>query len=177
MTERVPAAVGVIFAEHVADAPVPDSVHEPLGVNVTVPVGVIAVPAAVSVTVAVHVVACPITTVVGAHETLVVVVLRLTVTVAAALVLPEWDASPLYVPAMLAVPAVDGVNVLVHVAVPVAPATNVHVVKVPVTPVTVKDTVPVGVDTGAVESVTVAVHVEPWLTKTGVVHETVVVVA
>jgi len=63
---------------------------------------------------------------------------------------------------MLAVPAVDGVNVEVHVAVPaVAPAANVHVVNVPVTPLTVKVTDPVGVLTGAVMSVTVAVHVDP----------------
>jgi len=63
---------------------------------------------------------------------------------------------------MLAVPAVDGVNVEVQVAVPaVAPAASVHVVKVPVTPLTAKVTDPVGVMTGAVMSVTVAEHVEP----------------
>ena len=80
---------------------------------------------------------------------------------------------------MLAVPAVDGVKVLVHVAVPaVVPAANVQVVKVPVTPVTVKVTEPVGVLTGVGEtSVTVAVHVEPWLTTTGLVQVTAVVVA
>ena len=78
---------------------------------------------------------------------------------------------------MLAVPALDGVNVLVHVAVPaVVPAAKVHVVNVPVTPVTVKVTDPVGVVTGAVVSVTVAVHVDPWLTKTGLVQVTLVVV-
>ena len=65
----------------------------------------------------------------------------------------------------------------VHVAVPaVVPAANVQVVKVPVTPVTVKVTDPVGVVTGAVVSVTVAVHVDPWLTKTGLVQVTLVVV-
>jgi len=64
---------------------VPANVQVPPGVNVTVPVGVDAVPAAVSVTVAVHDVACPITTVLGVHATVVVVVRRLTVTV----VLPE----------------------------------------------------------------------------------------
>ena len=80
---------------------------------------------------------------------------------------------------MLATPAVDGVKVEVHVAVPaVVPAARVHVVKVPVTPVTVKVTEPVGVRTvPAVEvSVTVAVHVDPWLTTTGLVQETAVLV-
>ena len=79
---------------------------------------------------------------------------------------------------MLAVPAVDGVKVEVHVAVPaVVPAASVHVVNVPVTPLTVKVTEPVGVLTGATEvSVTVAVHVDPWLTTTGLVHDTVVLV-
>jgi|SRR5205807_5280980 len=79
---------------------------------------------------------------------------------------------------MVAVPAVEAVNVLVHVAVPaVVPAANVQVVKVPVTPATVKVTEPVGVLTGAGEvSVTVAVQVDPWLTTTGLVHVTAVVV-
>jgi len=79
---------------------------------------------------------------------------------------------------MLAVPALDGVNVLVHVAVPaVVPAAKVHVVNVPVTPDTVNVTEPVGVLTGAGPvSVTVAVHVDPWLTTTGLVHVTAVVV-
>ena len=40
-----------------------------------------------------------------------------------------------------------------------------------------KVTEPVGVLTGATEvSVTVAVHVDPWLTTTGLVHDTVVLV-
>src|SRR5256885_16993484 len=79
---------------------------------------------------------------------------------------------------MLAVPAVDGVKVEVHVSVPaVAPAASVHVVNVPVTPLTVNVTEPVGVLTGAGPvSVTVAVHVDPWLTNTGLVHVTPVVV-
>ena len=83
----MPETVGVVLTEQVAEAPVPDSVHVPPGVNVTVPLGVDAVPAAVSVTVAVQVVACPITTVLGVHATVVDVVLRLTVTV----VLPELE--------------------------------------------------------------------------------------
>ena len=63
----------------------------------------------------------------------------------------------------MAVPAVEAVKVLVHVAVPaVVPAANVQVVNVPVTPVTVKVTEPVGVVAPVADvSVTVAVHVEP----------------
>ena len=79
---------------------------------------------------------------------------------------------------IVAVPAVEAVKVLVQVAVPaVVPAANVHVVNVPVTPLTVNVTEPVGVLTvPAAVSVTVAVHVEPWLTNTGLVHVTAVVV-
>jgi len=64
----------------------------------------------------------------------------------------------------------------VHVADAVVPA-RVHVVNAPVTPVSLSATVPVGVRKAPAElSVTVTVQVEPWLTTTGVVHETVVVV-
>jgi len=79
---------------------------------------------------------------------------------------------------MLAVPALVGVNVEVHVAVPaVVPAASVHVVNVPVTPDTVNVTEPVGVLTGAGPvSVTVAVQVDPWLTCTGLTQVTLVVV-
>ena len=74
-------------------------------------------------------------------------------------------------------PAVDAVNVEVHVADAVVPA-RVHVVNDPVTPVSLNVTVPVGVRNVPAEvSVTVTVHVEPWLTTTGVVQETAVVVA
>jgi hypothetical protein len=83
----------VILTEHVADAPVPANVQVPPGVKVTVPLGVVAVPVAVSVTVAVHDVACPITTVLGVHATVVVVVRGLTVTLALPL-LVAWFASP-----------------------------------------------------------------------------------
>jgi hypothetical protein len=72
---------------------VPANVHVPPGVKVTVPVGVEAVPAAVSVTVAVQLVAWLITTVEGVHATAVVVVLRLTVTVAVPVLVP-WFVSP-----------------------------------------------------------------------------------
>ena len=76
-----------------------------------------------------------------------------------------------------AVPAVEAVKVELQVAAAVVPA-RVQVVKDPVTPVSESATVPVGVlvvpgDT----SVTVTLHVEPWLMTTGVVQDTVVVVA
>ena len=67
-------------------------------------------------------------------------------------------------------------KVEVHVADAVVPA-SVHVVKLPVTPVWLNVTVPVGVLVVPAEvSVTVTVHVDPWLMTTGVVQETVVVV-
>jgi len=76
-----------------------------------------------------------------------------------------------------ALPDVDAMKVEVHVAEAVVPA-NVHVVKVPVTPVSESATVPVGVTNVPAEvSVTVTLQVEPWLTTTGVVQETVVVVS
>ena len=56
--------------------------HVPPGVKVTVPVGVIAVPADVSLTVAVHVEACPMKTVDGEQTTDVVVDRRPTATLA-----------------------------------------------------------------------------------------------
>jgi len=72
---------------------------------------------------------------------------------------------------------VDAVKVEVQVADAVVPA-RVHVVNDPVTPVSLRAIVPVGVTNvpAAEVSVTVTVHVDPWLTITGVVHETVVVV-
>jgi len=67
--------------------------------------------------------------------------------------------------------------VLEQVADAVVPA-RVQVVNVPVTPVSESATVPVGVMKVPGEvSVTVTLHVEPWLMTTGVVHDTVVVVA
>jgi hypothetical protein len=83
----------VILTEHVPDVPVPARVQVPPGVNVTVPVGVLAVPAAVSVTVAVHDVAWLTKTVDGVHATVVVVVLGLTVTFTLPL-LVAWLVSP-----------------------------------------------------------------------------------
>ena len=78
---------------------------------------------------------------------------------------------------MLAVPEVVAVNVEVHVADAVVPA-RVQVVKEPVTPVSLRATVPVGVmNVPAETSVTVTVHVEPWFATTGVVQVMDVVVA
>ena len=76
-----------------------------------------------------------------------------------------------------AVPAVDAVKVELQVADAVVPA-SVHVVNVPVTPVSLRATVPVGVrKVPAVEvSVTVTLHVDPWPVLTGLVQLTVVVV-
>ena len=68
-------------------------------------------------------------------------------------------------------------NVEVQVADAVVPA-RVHVVKEPVTPVSLRATVPVGVMKVPTElAVTVTLHVEAWLMTTGVVQDTVVVVA
>lgn len=67
-------------------------------------------------------------------------------------------------------------NVEVHVADEVVPV-SVHVVKDPVTPVSVKATVPVGVLAPVREvSVTVTTHEDASLMATGVVHVTAVVV-
>ena len=64
----------------------------------------------------------------------------------------------------------------VHVAEAVVPA-RVQVVNVPVTPVSLRATVPVGVMNVPAElSVTVTLHVEPTFTTTGVVQVMVVVV-
>ncbi len=62
-------------------------------VNVTVPLGVMAVPTAVSVTVAVQVALWPAANVVGVQLTVVLVPLGLTVTLAEPL-LVAWFASP-----------------------------------------------------------------------------------
>jgi len=61
-----------MLTEHVATAPVPDNVHVPPGVKVTVPVGVVGAPL-MSVTVAVQVVAWLTVTVEGEQLTVVVV--------------------------------------------------------------------------------------------------------
>ncbi len=73
----------------------------------------------------------------------------------------------------MAVPVAVAVNVTEHV-----PSARVQLaagVKLPAGPVSVKLTEPVGVlVVPAAVSATVAVHVEPWLTATGEVQETVV---
>jgi hypothetical protein len=72
---------------------------------------------------------------------------------------------------------VVAVNVEVHVAEAVVPD-RLHVVNVPVTPVSESVTVPVGVlVVPAAVSVTVTVQVDAWLATTGVVQLTVVEVA
>ena len=78
---------------------------------------------------------------------------------------------------MLAVPELDGVKLEVHVADAVVPA-SVQVVNEPVTPVTLRPTVPVGVRNvpAALVSVTVTVQVEIAPTLTGLVQLTVVLV-
>ena len=72
------AVDGVTVAEQEAVVPVPLRVHVAPPVKLTIPVGVIAVPGEVSVTVAVHDVDCPRLIVDGLQETLVDVVLGLT---------------------------------------------------------------------------------------------------
>ena len=90
----MPVAVGVTLTEQVAEAPVPARVHVPPGVNVTVPVGVVAPDVDVSVTVAVQLVAWLTKTVDGVHATVVVVGCTPTVIVNVP-ELAEWLASAL----------------------------------------------------------------------------------
>jgi hypothetical protein len=74
-----------------------------------------------------------------------------------------------------AVPELDTVKVDAHAAEPVVPV-NVQIVKVPLTPVWLRLTLPVGVVAApSLEvSLTVTLHVEPWLTTIGAVQLTVV---
>lgn len=68
-------------------------------------------------------------------------------------------------------------NVELQVAEAVVPA-RVQVVKVPVTPVSLRATVPVGVMNVPSElSLTVTVQLDPWLATTGLVQVIAVVVA
>jgi len=81
-----------------------------------------------------------------------------------------------------AVPAAVAVKLAVQVAVPaVPPADKLQGLVEPkeplAEPVPWNDTVPRGVVGEESVSVTVVVHVEAWLTMTGVLHETLVVVA
>lgn len=93
MTERDPTAEGTTLTEHVADAPVPDRVHVPLGVKLTAPVGVAALEVEVSVTVAVHEVAEPVLTEEGEHVITVAVDRTVAVIVELPALVP-WDVSP-----------------------------------------------------------------------------------
>ena len=78
----VPVTAGEMLTEHVTATPVPDNVHDPLGVNVTVPAGVVAPVGAVSVTVAVQRVATLTGTDNGVQLTVVLVGFAPTVSVA-----------------------------------------------------------------------------------------------
>jgi hypothetical protein len=114
----VAAAVGVYATEHVAVAPLPESVHEPPPLNepglslmkVTLPLGVVFAPLALSVTVAVQVVEPPTVTPLGEHDTVVVVARLATATLADPL-LPLCTASPPYVAVIRCVPAPAAVGV------------------------------------------------------------------
>lgn len=79
-------------------------------------------------------------------------------------------------------PATEAVKVELQLAVPVDPARRTHelVLNDPATPLSVKETLPDGVIWEPLLdglSVTDAMHVAGWLTTTGVVQFTVVVVA
>ena len=87
MTERDPTAEDKTLTEHVADAVVPDRVHVPLGLKLTVPVGVVAPEEEVSATIAVHEMAWPITGLDGVHATDVAV--------------PRWPAEIMKVPKLV----------------------------------------------------------------------------
>ena len=81
-----------------------------------------------------------------------------------------------YVAVTAAVPVVDAVKVEEQVAVAPVPD-SVHVVKVPVTPVSARVTMPLGVIAVPGEvSVTVTLHAEPWFSTTGLVQVMAVVV-
>jgi len=163
----------------VAEAVVPARVQvvnepvTPVSESATVPVGVLVVPEETSVTVTLHVEPTLITT--GVVQVTVVVVARgLTTILVVPLLAWNWFVTPGYEAVTAAVPDVDAVKVEVQVAEAVVPA-RVHVVNVPVTPVSLRLTVPVGVVAPVAElSVTVTLQGEPWLMTTGVVQDTVV---
>ncbi len=81
--------------------------------------------------------------------------------------------SPPYTAAIVGVPAWVGVNVTEH-----DPDTRMHVVELnePLGPVSENETVPVGVVGPGDVSVIIAVHVEPWFTRTDVGAQLMVVV-
>src|SRR3989442_14721765 len=107
--------VGVYVTEHLPALKVQEAaglnVPVPLLVKVTVPVGVIGVPAAdMSVTVAWHAVELFTTIVAGAQTIVVLDVLRFTVMFEAAPVLLAWGESPIDVSGTYAGSAADGVD-------------------------------------------------------------------
>jgi len=136
----------------------------PVGVvkmNETKPCGVLAVPIPpASDTVAVQVVADPVLTDDGVHDTEVVVGRLFTVIVVLP-VLPEWLASPPYVPGMFnAGPAKGGVVVIVHAAEDPVPVSVQGMLADIVT-------IPVGVIAVPLAvSDTVNVHIVGWPTNT-----------
>ena len=154
-----------------------------VGVNVTVPEGVVAPVAEESVTVTVQVDAWLITT--GLWQLMLVAVLckekGLTVMLVGALPLPECTMVPAKVPVTLAVPETDAAKVTVQLDIPTAvsgASVQEDSLKVPVAvPVEPKLTTPVGSDGLPREtSVTVAVQLEGWFTDTGLAQLTNVVV-
>ncbi len=166
--------MGVIVTVHVDSAfgslLLWDSVHVPPGENVTVPVGMLAVPAAWSATVAVHAVAWLTATLEGAQATVTVGIRRL-VARAVSPELVECVGSPLYKAETSMVLDATGTMLIEQVAEEALTPTSVQ------TSPRVNDTVPVGVVGVVNVSVTVAVHVLGWPMVTGLgVHDTVVVV-
>jgi len=116
----------------------------------------------------------------GVAEGVLMTSVGLTVTEAGdpLLLLPLWVESLPYEPTMLAAPEADGVNFTLQLDVePVPTKVQFVALKLPVTPVSVKPTEPFGVVAAIVEvSVTVAVHVDAWLARTGLEHETLILV-
>jgi len=135
----------------------------PLSLNAILPVGVTAVPGEVSDTVAEHDEAWFTAT--GVEQTTIVKVVRgFTVILVATLVLPLCEESPPYVPLTDPLPVALEVNMTEQL-----PDDRVQVVELnePTGPVSANVTVPVGVVMGLVPvSLTVAVHVDAWLTTT-----------
>lgn len=129
----------------------------PVSVKLILPDGVIVVPGDVSETVAAQDEAWFTTT--GLVQTKEVEVVRgSAVILAAVLVLPPCDESPLYVPVTSPLPAVAGVNVTEQLP---DDREQEFELNAPAGPVSVKVTVPVGVVGLASVSVTVAVHDDP----------------
>lgn len=146
----------------------------PVSLKETVPAGVTGVPPfeLLSTTVAVHVDGWFTTT--GVVQLIVVVVARrLTTMFAGVLWLPVWMLSPPYEPVTVGVPAADPVNDVEQV-----PAVSRQLVEPSEPePVELNATVPVGVTVVPVDvSETVTEQVEAALTRTGVVHETTILV-